>query len=174
MSIMKTLKTAPALGAASMALMLTACAGSGPTSVKPVEQTTQTPQVEPVKQATNPTVAQPTVAEPTDKAAVSVLWNKAENARKSGDIDGAYAQLEQAAKIQPKSPVLWSRMAELKLKQRQYVSAENIAAKSNQLVAGRNKVLEYRNWLIIAKAREANGNYAGAAQASERAKALRP
>lgn len=164
-------KWAPVVGFSAVVCLLSACSGSQSVKKDTPQQEVSTGVTEPVRQ---PSTVQPTVAEPTDKAAVSILWNKAEKSRKSGDVEGAYAQLEQAVKIQPKSPVLWSRMAELKLKQRQFVSAENLAAKSNQLVAGRNKVLEYRNWLIIAKAREANGNYAGAAQASERAKALRP
>lgn len=172
MSLINKFKWLPVVSGASVAFLLSACGGSTAVKQDAPALVTSSPTVqEPVK--TNAPV-QPTVAEPTDKAAVSVLWNKAEKARKSGDADGALAQLEQAVKIQPKSPVLWSRMAELKLKQRQYVSAENLAAKSNQLVAGRNKVLEYRNWLIIAKAREANGNYAGAAEASTRAQAARP
>lgn len=174
MSLIKKLKWMPVASLASVAFLLSACGGSA--SVKKEDAptpVTSSPTVQ-VPAKTSTPVRQPTVAEPTDKAAVSVLWNKAEQARKSGDADGALAQLEQAVKIQPKSPVLWSRMAELKLKQRQYVSAENLAAKSNQLVAGRNKVLAYRNWLIIAKAREANGNYAGAAEAKTRAQSLRP
>lgn len=172
MSLINTFKWMPVASAASIAFLLSACGGSASVKQDTPAPVTSSPAVQAPAKTNTP--VQPTVAEPTDKAAVSVLWNKAEQARKSGDADGALAQLEQAVKIQPKSPVLWSRMAELKLKQRQYVSAENIAAKSNQLVAGRNKVLEYRNWLIIAKAREANGNYAGAAEASVRAKALRP
>lgn len=169
MSVIKKIKWMPVMGLTSIAFLLNACGGSA--SVKE-DAPTLSPTVQSPAKTNTP--EQPSVAEPTDKAAVSVLWEQAEQARKSGDVDGALAQLEQAVKIQPKSPVLWSRMAELKLKQRQYVSAENIAAKSNQLVAGRNKVLEYRNWLIIAKARDANGDYAGSAEASARAKALRP
>lgn len=169
MSVIKKIKWMPVVGLTSVAFLLSACGGSAA-----VKEDTPTPSSTVQSPAKTNTPVQPSVAEPTDKAAVSVLWNKAEQARKSGDVDGALAQLEQAVKIQPKSPVLWSRMAELKLKQRQYVSAENIATKSNQLVAGRNKILEYRNWLIIAKAREANGDYAGSAEASTRAKALRP
>lgn len=169
MSVIKKIKWMPVVGLTSVAFLLSACGGSAA-----VKEDAPTPSPTVQSPAKTNTPVQPSVAEPTDKAAVSVLWNKAEQARKSGDVDGALAQLEQAVKIQPKSPVLWSRMAELKLKQRQYVSAENIATKSNQLVAGRNKILEYRNWLIIAKAREANGDYAGSAEASTRAKALRP
>lgn len=106
---------------------------------------------------------------PTDEAAVAVLWQQAEQKRKAGDFQAALVELEQAIQISPSSPVIYSRMAELRLELGEYVTAENLAAKSNQLAAGRNNLIAYRNWLIISKARQLNGDAAGAAKAQQRA-----
>ena len=85
-------------------------------------------------------------------AAVVAIWERSEAARLTGDLDGAVAQLERAIRIDPTDSVIWSRMAQLRLEQNNYISAENIATKSNQLNGGENSVLEYRNWLMIHQA----------------------
>lgn len=102
-------------------------------------------------------------------AAIVAMWERAEAARLTGDIEGAIAQLERAIRIDPTDPVVWSRMAELRLEQGKYIAAENIATKSSQLNGGENGTLEYRNWLIIAQARQANGDLTGAQEAQQRA-----
>lgn len=106
-------------------------------------------------------------------AAIVAMWERAEAARLTGDLDGAIAQLERAIRIDPTDPVVWSRMAELRLEQGNYVASENIATKSNQLNAGEKTVLEYRNWLIISQARRANGDLTGAQEAQARANAYK-
>ncbi len=105
-------------------------------------------------------------------AAIVAMWERAEAARLTGDTEGAIAQLERAIRIDPTDPVVWSRMAELRLQQGKYIAAENIATKSNQLNGGENDVLAYRNWLIISQARKANGDLSGAQQAQQRASAF--
>ena len=106
-------------------------------------------------------------------AAVVAMWERAEAARLTGDLDGAVSQLERAIRIDPTDAVIWSRMAQLRLEQNNYVSAENIATKSNQLNGGENTVLEYRNWLIMHRARQANGDLTGAQDALQRANAYK-
>lgn len=114
-----------------------------------------------------------TIADNTQSAEVANLWQQAEQKRTAGDVAGAAADVQQALQFSPNSPVLLSRLAELRLALGQYVSAEDLAAQSNQLAAGRNSLLAYRNWLLIAKARSANNDPQGSKQALERALSYR-
>ncbi|MDX1609725.1 MAG: hypothetical protein R3225_06340 [Halofilum sp. (in: g-proteobacteria)] len=105
-----------------------------------------------------------TVRHSVPNRAVALLWDRAERARKDGRIEDALGSLERALRLSPDDPVLWSRVAELRLRQGEYAVAENLAAKSNAL-AGEQRLLRYRNWLLIAEARERRGDPEGAEQA---------
>lgn len=95
---------------------------------------------------------------------VALLWDRAEQAREQGRLEDAIASLERALRLTPQDPVLWSRVAELRLRQGRFAVAENLAAKSNAL-AGEQRLLRYRNWLLIAEARKQRGDAEGAEQA---------
>lgn len=95
---------------------------------------------------------------------VALLWERAERARSEDRLGDAIGSLERALQISPGDPVLWSRVAELHLEQGEYAAAENLAARSNAL-AGDQPRLRYRNWLLIAEARDRRGDDAGARQA---------
>lgn len=101
--------------------------------------------------------------------AVLELWQKAEEARTLGDYEAAITHLERALRIDPQDAVMWSRLAEIRLNQGNTNQAENLAAKSNAMTAD-NPVLNYRNWLIIAKARRIEGDDIGAQEAEYTAK----
>lgn len=107
-----------------------------------------------------------------DNRAVALLWARAEQARREDRLDDAVAALERALQLEPEDAVLWSRLAELRLRQADYDGAEGLAAKSNAL-AGEQRLLRYRNWLIIAEARARRGDEPGAREARARADALR-
>lgn len=107
-----------------------------------------------------------------DNRAVALLWDDAEEARRSGDVDTAVSKLERAVRLAPEDPVLWSRLAELQLQQEEFAVAENLAAKSTAL-AGEGRLLRYRNWLIIAVARAERGDEEGASEARDEAERLR-
>jgi predicted Zn-dependent protease len=113
-----------------------------------------------------------TVQHNVDNRAVAILWEKAEEARRAGELDRAVTSLERAVRLAPEDPVLWSRLAEVRLRQRDFAMAENLAAKSNAL-AGERRLLRYRNWLIIAEARRRRGDEAGAEKARAEAERLR-
>jgi predicted Zn-dependent protease len=91
---------------------------------------------------------------------VMALWQDAEVARQTRDYARATVRLEQAIRMEPGNPILWSRLAELRLLQNEPGQAENLAAKSNALSAS-NPSLRYRNWLIIRHAREARSDQEG-------------
>jgi cytochrome c-type biogenesis protein CcmH/NrfG len=120
----------------------------------------------------DPVSADGTVRHDVDNRAVSLLWEQAEEARRNNEIEKAVAKLEQAVGMAPEDPVLWSRLAELRLQQRAFAVAENLAAKSNAL-AGDRRLLRYRNWLIIAEARRRRGDVEGAEKAQAQASALK-
>lgn len=107
-----------------------------------------------------------------DNEAVALLWEQAEEARANDEPRSAIGALERALRVAPEDPVLWSRLAELQLEQGEHGVAENFAARSNSLAQAHRR-LRYRNWLIIAAAREYRGDEAGARAARAEADRLR-
>lgn len=108
---------------------------------------------------------------PSTNPAVIALLDTASNDATSGRLPTAIASVERALRIEPKNPVLWQKLAKLKLEKGDYQQAENFAARSNSW-AGANKALMARNWRIISEARSLRGDNQGAKAALERAKAL--
>lgn len=105
--------------------------------------------------------------------AVVDLWKQAEEARKTGDYDTAELLLERALRIEPDDAVMWSRLAEIHLVQQNANQAENLAAKSNAMSID-NSLLNYRNWLIISRARQMKGDDIGAQEAEYTANSFKP
>lgn len=96
--------------------------------------------------------------------AILSLWQKSKQAQEAGDLSTAVLQIERALRIEGDDAVLWSRLAELNLKQGNANQAQELAKKSNSLSITDN-VLVYRNWLIIADARRLLGDLNGAEEA---------
>ncbi len=104
--------------------------------------------------------------------AVVALLDSADKYVKGGQLDKAGAALERALRIEPRNAGIWHDLAQIRLHQGQYPQAESLASKSNNL-AGGNKALQSRNWKLIAAARKAGGNAAGAQDAEAQASQLR-
>ncbi|MDD3609885.1 MAG: hypothetical protein PHI49_09065 [Halothiobacillaceae bacterium] len=100
--------------------------------------------------------------------AVLALLRRADEQAASGDLATSTASIERALRIEPDNALLWNRLAEWRLKQGDAYQAEQTALKSLRY-AGKDKALKRRNWLIIAKAREAMGNTLGAQEARRQA-----
>lgn len=100
--------------------------------------------------------------------AVAALLESADKYVKSKQLDKAGAALERALRIEPRNAGIWHDLAQIRLHQGQYQQAESLASKSNNL-AGGNRGLQSRNWKVIAFARKASGNSAGAEEAEARA-----
>ena len=79
--------------------------------------------------------------------------------------------LERALRLKPKNATLWYRLGLLRLRQKNWQQAINLAKKSNSLAAG-NYPLQSSNWKLIAKANSNAGNLSAAKLASEKAKKL--
>jgi len=107
-----------------------------------------------------------------DNQAVALLWDQSLEAWENDEPRSAISALERAIQVAPEDPVLWSRLAELRLQQGESARAENLAARSNALAEDR-RFLRYRNWLIIEAARERRGDREGAEQARQQAESLR-
>ncbi len=118
---------------------------------------------------TPPVVAQQQVARAEPSRAVSMLKQRADDERRGGDLDAAVVSLERALRIAPEDPTLWHELAGVRLEQRQYGRAEQLAAKSNTLAGAQDTGLRTANWNLIAKARRAQGDTPGARDAERRA-----
>lgn len=104
-------------------------------------------------------------------AAAKTLMAKAENEQAQGNFTAAASTLERALRIE-NHPLLWNRLANVRLKQSRYSLASDLASKSNA-IAGSDTALKRNNYLVIAQAKQASGDTNGAADARARANALR-
>ena len=74
-------------------------------------------------------------------------------------------------RLEPRNPLLWYQLALIRYEQNEYVHATQFAMKSNSY-AGNDVRLQARNWRLIARSREQNGDFAGAVAATEKAERL--
>jgi len=111
---------------------------------------------------------QPAPQQPPENAAVASLMQSARADADAGRLASADANLERALRIDPRNPRLWQQLAGVRLQQGDYAQAESLAARSNSW-AGTDDVLRAENWRLIAEARRARGDDAGAREALERA-----
>lgn len=107
--------------------------------------------------------------EQSNRKAVASLMDQARTEASAGRLGNAAASMERAIRLEPKNARLWQELARLRLNQRDYVQAEHVAMRSNTLTRG-NYAIRAENWNIIAQAREARGDTAGARSARELAK----
>lgn len=105
-------------------------------------------------------------------SAVAVLLKDAATSAGQGDLEGAARILERSLRIEPRNPLLWSRLAGVRLRQGQLRQAEQLALKSN-LFAANDLPLQVHNWRLIAAVRNKRGDARAAAEAEQRAEALR-
>jgi len=106
----------------------------------------------------------------SENGAVLALVDSAQADMDTGQTDNAAAKLERALRIEPQNPVLWQKLAKLRLEQGQYQQAEGLAARANGW-SGNDKQLRAENWRIIGQARLKRGDYAGAQTAFDKADA---
>jgi Tfp pilus assembly protein PilF len=162
---------------AGLALTLAACGGMSRND-RPAEVQDRTAAPSPadggsdVQIAAYTPPAQPQIARPQPKRAVTVLMKRADEQRRGGDLDGATVSLERALRISPDDAVLWHELAQVRMAQRQYDGVVQLAAKSNALANPQDASLRRSNWRLIAQARRAQGDVAGARDAERRAVSL--
>ena len=103
----------------------------------------------------------------TNSAAKSLV-SVADAKVKGGQYDQAAASLERALRYDAKNAGIWSRLAAVRLLQKDYAQSEITALKSNALSNG-DKSLMSKNWRLISKSRRLRGDGVGADEAEVRA-----
>ena len=128
-----------------------------------------TPEPEPAPQAEPPAPEpEPLPApEPEGNRAVVALLDSAAEAVGEGQLDQAASALERALRIEPRNAGIWHDLGQIRLHQRQFSQTESMAEKSNGL--SDSNALKARNWRLIAVARRARGDSAGADAAEAQA-----
>lgn len=100
---------------------------------------------------------------------VLALLTSAREQEGRGDLGSASSSLERAMRIAPREPQVFYRLAEVRLAQGDAAQAEQIAQRGLSHAAGR-PTLQAGLWELVARAREQQGNAAGAADARQRAR----
>ncbi|MFO7953236.1 tetratricopeptide repeat protein [Thioalkalivibrio sp.] len=159
---------APGALAVVLALLLAACATPAPRDAGTQSADDETERAGEGDRAREPDTRE---RESIPGAALN-LARQAESARQAGDTARAEQRLERALRIAPRDAGLWHQMAALRLEQEHYEQAERLAGRSLQMSAGRDRDLALKNWRLILRAREAQGDAAGAAEAREEIRRL--
>jgi Tfp pilus assembly protein PilF len=102
---------------------------------------------------------------------VAGLQQNASELSRQGQPAKAASILERAIRIQPRNPQLWHDLAQVRYSQQRYQQAESLALRSNQYALRRHDI-KRANWLLIANARQKQGNAKGAANARKQAQRL--
>lgn len=110
----------------------------------------------------------PAAEAPAGGPAVVALLDSARADSAAGRLSNAAASLERALRIEPRNPRLWQELARVRFQQGNYAQAESLAARSNSW-AGSDSALRADNWRLIAQARDARGDAAGARAALDAA-----
>src|SRR3972149_315140 len=110
--------------------------------------------------------------EQTSSPAVVALLDDADKYATTGKKQEAVASIERALRIDPKNPLLWHKLGQVRLQEGNWDQAIAMAKKSSVLAPG-NRLLQSENWMIIARASEGKGDTAGAMHARDMAKQLR-
>ncbi|MGK0297744.1 MAG: tetratricopeptide (TPR) repeat protein [Gammaproteobacteria bacterium] len=105
------------------------------------------------------------------RPAVIALMDNAELEKQSGRVENAAATLERAIRLEPKNALLWSRLAEVRLLEKNWHQAYVLANKSNSL-AQTNPELQRQNWQIIEQAKIAQNDKVAAELARSKIKEL--
>ena len=119
--------------------------------------------------ATPSTVTKPL---PSNQAVVSLV-SLSQNQREAGKLDAAAATLERALRVDPRNAELWYQLAELRFAQSRSNQAIQLAVKSNTFAVA-DRSLQAKNWQLIGRVKEKNGDSAGAQDAYGRANSLEP
>lgn len=98
---------------------------------------------------------------PISAAATATLLAQADQLAEFDQYERAGATLERAISIEPENPVVWHRLAALRLREQRYDQVIAMAQKSNRY-AGDWVPLQIANWELIAEAKTAIGDAEGA------------
>ena len=149
-------------------------------NIKPNTSPSPSPSQEPVVIAPKPEFLAPPPPPPLPPAfepletfaplspAVGALALAAAQNSQSGNIESATTTIERAIRIEPRNATLYYKLALLKLKQSKPRLAEDLAKKA-ALLASNDAQLKKHSWLLVARAREMQGDLAGGKEARAKA-----
>lgn len=113
--------------------------------------------------------AAPAAATPfLSKPAVIALLGSARAAQRDGDLQKAQTDLQRAQRIAPRDPNIYFELADTHYQMQEYPLAEQVALKGVS-VAGQDRDLLRKFWLLISEIRYASGNSVGGQQAEQQA-----
>ena len=158
------------------AAQTTAQEASKPTQASSTTKPTQEPLIsvpKPEFLETPPPPPPPPPFEPLEtfaplSPAVNALASAASQNSKSGNIESATTTIERAIRIEPRNATLYYKLALLKLKQSKPRLAEDLAKKA-ALLASSDTQLKKHSWLLVARAREIQGDLKGGKEARAKA-----
>jgi len=154
----------------AVSLLVAACGSRGTLAPvegedNPAERITVAPvpatRLEPPKKALS--------TPPQAGSALTKLRLAALSQYRSEKYTSAAATLERALRIAPRDAMLWQQLAAVRLRQKKWRLALNMAAKSNAL-AGEGHALQRTNWQIMAEAYRALGQTDKAREIMQRAR----
>ncbi len=154
----------------------TAQSGDGPVLQTPTDEIFQ-PDAEAVIETPPPVVElprdrprrPPATLAPASRALVS----QAEAQRKKGDLPGASVSLDRALRIEPNNPLLWIETGRLRMDQRNYPQAENMARKALSMSVG-DDATQSAAWELIGQSLKARGRNVEAEEAFGKARQAAP
>jgi hypothetical protein len=100
--------------------------------------------------------------------AVNALALASSQNSQSGNIEAASAAIERAIRIEPRNATLYYKLALLRLKESKPRLAEDLAKKA-ALLASNDAQLKRHSWLLVARAREMQGDLKGGKEARAKA-----
>jgi tetratricopeptide (TPR) repeat protein len=104
---------------------------------------------------------------PSPEVPTVALLQQSERAAEAGDVDEAIGYVERAIRLSPRDPALWLRLAELQLSAGDDARAIQMANKAIALSSSRPDI-QRDAWLVVADARERQGDTAEAARIRQR------
>ena len=141
---------------------------SGPDRAREQGETNLVVPVEPI--ARIEPIDQPEDAEGISPAVLSLL-EQADQLSTAGDLTGASSRLERAQRIAPDEPEVYFQLASVRLEQGRFDEAANIASQAVDL-SGSDTAMKRDLYTLVARAREAAGDTAGASQARQMARSF--
>jgi tetratricopeptide (TPR) repeat protein len=140
----------------AVSTVLSGCAAPQTGSRPP--PSTQPPPEQPAPAPTPPATPAPAPAPRSDASAPTLaLVLQSERSARDGDLESAIAYVERAIRLNSRDASLWLRLARLQLDANRPASAEQIAQRAIAL-AGNVADQQRRGWLLVAEAREAQGD----------------
>lgn len=152
------------LTVAGLALLTAGCASQypapAPTPSEPPAEDASTPA--PGAEAEAPPPPAPRARSDTEAPTVALL-RQSSRAADSGDLAGAIAYVERAIRLNSRDAALWLELASLQLRAGRPATAEQLAHKAIALAGSRDDQ-ERQGWLLVADAKEAQGEQEEAAR----------